>query len=297
MTPEFAQPYVERDNPYHEVAMLATEDMESLGINPYFVSSIEFAYFPEGVVPSAYNVKMQTERGDTMEARMIYEIGYEDKKSRVWDGRIFVLPRSAHSNGQEVNLPSMYSQTDGYQILVKRNPNFSPFVRIDSLCKTSMVDGHRSSGGDEGLGCDCAEQRSIALSMIYQNGGLSVLTPAEGRANGIEVHAQQIAIQNFSRRHNIPVPDTYKAVEALGHPADRRSEFYFLDALILRLFGMGDKNIILLTNNPEKVQAVRMGGINAEVRQLIDVAHIDYYHGVNGVAKAGNGHSLPSDTD
>ena len=63
--------------------------------------------------------------------------------------------------------------------------------------------------------------------------------------------------------------DTIEANLELGHPVDLRD--YALPVEVLRALGL--RSIQLLTNNPEKIAAVRAGGIEIVKRLSADVEY------------------------
>jgi GTP cyclohydrolase II len=278
---------------YRRLFENVAEDMEFLGIPNEYLTSIKVVNHEGVLLPGgvAFRLKNGPMR---LTGFLGYEVHYAENNNgcmgREWDGRVFVFPHSATLNGKAVRIPQMYLD-DGYQALIyRKNRNGIPLVRVDSACKTSMVDGHYSSGGDHALGCDCDRQRALAKDFIHKDqiGGISLLTPAEGRANGLPVHAGQIMMQNFAVRHGLSMPGTYKAHELLGHPHDNRGHLYLIDAAVLQLLGCS--SIRLLTNNPEKVGTLESFGVHAaEVVHIVDPAMTGYYNGHNFQAKMQQG--------
>ncbi len=269
------------------------QDLQTLGINTDVVKSVDRQRMGIAEVPTGYFTQM--ENGQFVVRGHVYtEVGVKTGEDHDWTGRVFFFPQDATKNGAAVELPSFVME-DGFQVLIHNTPDSTDeahTIRMDSVCKTSMYDGgHVSSAGIEGLGCDCSGQRTEAKKVIMQSPrGLSILSPMEGRGNGQRVHVQQIQIQNYMARAGQEVPDTYQAVEALGHKRDPRSALYFLEALIIRELFDIDK-INLLSNNPEKSTALAEAGINVKLVDLTDVANPGYYSGLNAKAKAMGGHT------
>src|SRR5581483_8950871 len=99
--------------------------------------------------------------------------------------------------------------------------------------------------------CDCRAQLEIALESIAAEGrGLLIYENQEGRGIGLLNKLRAYELQDHGA-------DTVEANEQLGFDSDLRS--YQLPAAILRYFGL--KAIRLLSNNPEKVQAVEAAGV------------------------------------
>jgi 3,4-dihydroxy 2-butanone 4-phosphate synthase/GTP cyclohydrolase II len=122
----------------------------------------------------------------------------------------------------------------------------APLVRLHSACMTGDVFGSQR--------CDCQEQMHVALDMIAQEGcGVLLYLPQEGRGIGLAAKLQAYMLQERGL-------DTVEANEHLGYPVDART--YNTAIAILRELGITRAR--LLTNNPDKVQAVANSGITVE---------------------------------
>ncbi|KNG45734.1 vacuolar protein sorting-associated protein 73 [Stemphylium lycopersici] len=127
-----------------------------------------------------------------------------------------------------------------------------PLVRIHSECYTGETVWSAR--------CDCGEQldeaaRLMADPTLSPSGGAIIYLRQEGRGIGLGEKLKAYNLQDLGN-------DTYEANIMLRHPADARS--YGLATAMLMDLGLdGDKGIRLLTNNPDKVQAVE--GPNREV--------------------------------
>ncbi len=118
-----------------------------------------------------------------------------------------------------------------------------PLVRIHSQCLTGDV--------FHSLRCDCRAQLEIALNSIAKEGrGLVIYEHQEGRGIGLLNKLRAYELQDQGA-------DTVEANERLGFDSDLRS--YALPGAILQYFGL--KSIRLLSNNPEKVEAVENAGV------------------------------------
>ncbi len=116
-------------------------------------------------------------------------------------------------------------------------------VRIHSECVTGDV---MSS-----LRCDCREQLEKALGMIEERGiGIVIYLRQEGRGIGLMNKIRAYSLQDGGC-------DTQEANRRLGFRADLRD--YHAAVAILR--GLGTKSVALITDNPEKVEAVAAGGV------------------------------------
>jgi len=124
----------------------------------------------------------------------------------------------------------------------------APLVRIHSQCLTGDV--------FHSLRCDCRAQLEIALKSIAQEGrGLLIYEHQEGRGIGLLNKLRAYELQDQGA-------DTVEANERLGFEGDLRN--YELPGAILRYFGL--RAVRLLSNNPEKVQAVENAGVQVVER-------------------------------
>ena len=127
-----------------------------------------------------------------------------------------------------------------------------PMVRIHSECFTGdVVNSQR---------CDCGEQleQSIKLIQAYGHGYIIYLRDHEGRGIGLteKIRAYQLQDQGM---------DTVDANLHLGHEIDARD---WNDAIaIVRALGLQD--VIILTNNPKKVTALRNAGLEVNEQSLV----------------------------
>jgi GTP cyclohydrolase II len=128
------------------------------------------------------------------------------------------------------------------------NAGPAPLVRIHSQCLTGDV--------FHSLRCDCRAQLELALARIAEEGrGLLVYEHQEGRGIGLLNKLRAYELQDEGA-------DTVEANERLGFESDLRS--YELPGAILRHFGL--TKVRLLSNNPEKVEAVDRAGIEVVER-------------------------------
>jgi GTP cyclohydrolase II len=128
-----------------------------------------------------------------------------------------------------------------------------PIVRIHSQCLTGDV--------FHSLRCDCRQQLELALATIADAGaGILIYENQEGRGIGLMAKLQAYELQDQGL-------DTIEANLELGYRADCRE--YELPAAILRLLGV--TSVRLITNNPEKVEALESVGITVAERISADV--------------------------
>jgi GTP cyclohydrolase II len=128
-----------------------------------------------------------------------------------------------------------------------------PIVRIHSQCLTGDV--------FHSLRCDCRQQLELALATIAENGaGILLYENQEGRGIGLMAKLQAYELQDQGR-------DTIEANLELGYKPDCRE--YELPAQVLLALGL--RSVRLITNNPEKVQALESFGIEVVERISADV--------------------------
>jgi GTP cyclohydrolase II len=129
-----------------------------------------------------------------------------------------------------------------------------PLVRIHSQCLTGDV--------FHSLRCDCRQQLEMALAMIRDaEAGILIYEQKEGRGIGLMAKLQAYALQDGGL-------DTVEANERLGFKADHRD--FALPGEILKALGV--TRVRLLSNNPEKVEALERAGIEVVERVPCEVA-------------------------
>jgi GTP cyclohydrolase II len=128
-----------------------------------------------------------------------------------------------------------------------------PLVRIHSQCMTGEV--------FHSMRCDCYEQLHLALRAIAEEGaGVLVYEHQEGRGIGLMEKLRAYELQDQGL-------DTIEANLTLGHAVDLRN--YSLSVEVLRFLNI--RSLQLMTNNPEKINAVRAAGIEVTRRVSADV--------------------------
>ena len=131
-----------------------------------------------------------------------------------------------------------------------------PMVRIHSECFTGdVVHSQR---------CDCGEQLEASINLIqaHGHGYIIYLRDHEGRGIGLteKIKAYQLQDQGM---------DTIDANLHLGHEIDARD---WNDAVaIVRALGLQD--LVILTNNPNKVAALRNAGLEVTQQPLVIVSN------------------------
>ena len=138
--------------------------------------------------------------------------------------------------------------------LVMGDVKSSPaLVRIHSQCLTGDV--------FHSLRCDCRQQLELSLSMISEQGaGILIYEQQEGRGIGLMAKLQAYELQDAGL-------DTVEANEKLGFKADHRD--FTLPGEILK--ALGAIRVRLLSNNPDKVEALERAGIQVVERVPCEV--------------------------
>src|SRR4051812_35503026 len=123
-----------------------------------------------------------------------------------------------------------------------------PLVRIHSQCLTGDV--------FHSLRCDCRAQLELALQRIAdEDRGILIYEHQEGRGIGLLNKLRAYELQDHGA-------DTVEANERLGFKADMRG--YELPGAILNYFKV--PAVRLMSNNPEKIQALERAGVKVAER-------------------------------
>jgi GTP cyclohydrolase II len=109
------------------------------------------------------------------------------------------------------------------------------------------------------IDCDCSAQLQEALRIITSEGGLLIYLYEEGRGAGLSLKIEAIRLQQIRGY------DTADAYRHLGLVPDPRS-YLLAAAAILQIFG-ADRGIELLTNNPDRVNALEKAGVKVVRRR------------------------------
>jgi 3,4-dihydroxy 2-butanone 4-phosphate synthase/GTP cyclohydrolase II len=144
------------------------------------------------------------------------------------------------------------------------NPDNEVLVRVHSECLTSEVFGS--------LKCDCAEQLSESMKNIFEHGnGLIIYLKQEGRGIGLKnkIKAYKLQEEGF---------DTVEANLHLGLKADARE--YSMAYQVLKYYSCTE--IVLLTNNPNKVEQLESFGVKVLERKPLviesNLINQKYFH-------------------
>lgn len=135
----------------------------------------------------------------------------------------------------------------------------SVLTRVHSECMTGEV--------FHSLKCECREQLDLSLRRIAERRcGLVLYLRQEGRGIGLgnKIRAYELQQQGY---------DTVDANTELGFEADQRK----FDVAAAMLEDLGVKSVVLMTNNPLKVEALKAHGIAIDKR----VSHLIEAHDTN----------------
>lgn len=136
-----------------------------------------------------------------------------------------------------------------------------PLVRIHSECYTGETAWSAR--------CDCGEQLDEAARLMSlpsnKAGGIIIYLRQEGRGIGLGEKLKAYNLQDLGS-------DTVEANLLLRHPADARS-YGLATAMLLDL---GQKDIKLLTNNPDKIRAVEGPNREVIVRERVEMVPLSW---------------------
>jgi 3,4-dihydroxy 2-butanone 4-phosphate synthase/GTP cyclohydrolase II len=168
--------------------------------------------------------------------------------------------------GAEAPLPTAYGgfRAMAYESDVDRNQHValvkgrwregeSVLVRVHSKCLTGDVFGSER--------CDCGAQLHAALERIGREGsGVLVYLMQEGRGIGLLNKLRAYELQDQGH-------DTVEANQRLGFRPDQRD--YGVAAQILR--DLGIRSLRLMSNNPDKVGALELHGLQVTERLPLEI--------------------------
>ena len=210
--------------------------------------------------PSAVLSELVNDDGSMMRGNQITEFAKQHSLEIISiDELARVLPvkkASQASNLEWANLPlenanwqitTCISPTGAEHAILKfaDSPNNDPLIRVHSECLTGDVFGSKR--------CDCGPQLQEAIRLIEGNGHGYVIyiRDHEGRGIGLSEKIRAYVLQDSGQ-------DTVQANVSIGQPVDDRT--YEDAAEILRRLQITD--LTLLTNNPEKIAALKEAGLN-----------------------------------
>lgn len=165
---------------------------------------------------------------------------------RVSDARV---PLTAEEDCTLVLFRELEGDTEHVAVVVGQPPADAPVpVRLHSACLTGDLMGS--------LRCDCGPQLQQAVARLAETGGVLLYLAQEGRGTGLANKLRAYRLQDAGL-------DTLQADRHLGFREDERD--FAAAAAMLR--ALGYTRIQLLTNNPQKIEALRQSGIDVVDRR------------------------------
>jgi GTP cyclohydrolase II len=156
------------------------------------------------------------------------------------------LPMVRHGSDGPIPLLTSFTglrdPTEHVALIFPGRQQSRPFVRVHSECLTGDAFGSAR--------CDCGAQLDEAVELLSERGGVLLYLRQEGRGIGLYNKLDAYRLQDAGR-------DTVDANLDLDLPADARD--YTVAAEMLNALGVDD--IVLITNNPDKVNGLRAAGI------------------------------------
>ncbi|MEQ1746520.1 MAG: GTP cyclohydrolase II [Saprospiraceae bacterium] len=148
-------------------------------------------------------------------------------------------------------MPHVALLADGF------DPSLPVPVRIHSECMTGDVFGSRR--------CDCGEQLHASLRIAAERGGLVIYLRQEGRGIGLINKLKAYNLQDLGL-------NTAEANTHLGFDVDARQ----YECAVFILQDLGIKTVELITNNPDKVEALGRSPVHVAARiPLVVKPHAD----------------------
>jgi GTP cyclohydrolase II len=203
-----------------------------------------------GLLPAVVVHNADTKSSGTVELSSADILAYDDEIVRTL--KLVARARVPLEGAERTELVSFRPADGGpehYAVVINAPSTSKPVLtRLHSECFT----------GDllASLKCDCGAQLRGAIEVLSKaGGGILLYLAQEGRGIGLinKLRAYRLQDQGF---------DTIDANERLGFEADER--LYGIAARMLALLGY--KSVRLLTNNPEKVTALKASGVKVAGR-------------------------------
>jgi GTP cyclohydrolase II len=164
---------------------------------------------------------------------------------RVSDAQV---PLAAHEDCTLVLFREVDGDAEHLALVVGRPAAGEPVpVRLHSACLTGDLLGS--------LRCDCGPQLQGAVQQLAETGGVLLYLAQEGRGTGLANKLRAYRLQDAGL-------DTLHADRHLGFREDERD----FQAAAAMLQALGYPRIRLLTNNPQKIAALRGAGIEVVER-------------------------------
>lgn len=166
----------------------------------------------------------------------------------------------------KIKLPTEYGIFDLYCFVDKiTNEHHLAFVKGDVANKENVISRIHSEclTGDVfgSLKCDCGKQLANALKKIQEaDVGILFYLRQEGRNIGLVNKLRAYKLQEDGL-------DTVDANLALGFEADQRD--YYVASQMVKALNI--KSLVLLTNNPDKIEKLKLYGTNVTSREALKI--------------------------
>jgi GTP cyclohydrolase II len=187
----------------------------------------------------------------TVEAEAVARFRIEARRSLTIAGEASV-PLTASMSTRFVAFRDAFGDSPVAVVVGNPDPSKPVPVRLHSACLTGDVFGSRR--------CDCGDQLKLALARLQEAGGGIILYLAqEGRGVGLANKMRTYQLQDTGL-------DTVDANTTLGFDDDERD----YSVAVRMLQTLGYTRIVLLTNNPAKLDSLAKGGIEIAGRMPIE---------------------------
>jgi GTP cyclohydrolase II len=175
--------------------------------------------------------------------------------------------------GDPISLPTRYGELSFRYIAVDQiegvlvNSDLTPPSPIPVRIQSSCLFSESLSTID----CDCSNQLQSSLNLIATTGGYVLYLYEEGRGAGLRTKFEAIRLQQTTGA------DTAAAFASLGMKPEPRNFSVAAQVLVQVL---GDSPILLLTNNPSKIELLKKAGVNIVATQplvIVSNSHVATY--------------------
>ncbi|WP_067651058.1 GTP cyclohydrolase II RibA [Nocardia harenae] len=190
-------------------------------------------------------------------------------------------PEAAHRSprkGSELNVQviELSDAINGGHLLIFGNATNGCLVRLHSRCLYGEVLGFQD--------CDCGPELEAAMDLIQAEGaGVLVYLEQEGRGAGLSMKARGLGL---GQRDGL---DTFESYHRLGLNEDLRDYKAAANALA----ALGLDRVRLMTNNPDKVAALREADIEVDVVPLHTEPQSEEARRYLAAKRIRRGHLLP----
>jgi GTP cyclohydrolase II len=218
-------------------------------------AAIQLAKMSQGL-PAVLVANVAPSRGDLngileLQADAVGRFGHDLLQSLAIASQASV-PLSSGSRAEFIVFRDAVGDTSTAIVIGKPDLANPVLVRLHSACLTGDVFGSRR--------CDCGDQLQLAIRRVEDAGaGIILYLAQEGRGVGLANKMRAYQMQDDGL-------DTVDANTSLGFEDDERD--YGVAGRMLQLLGC--RSVVLLTNNPAKLQGLADAGIEIAGRLAIE---------------------------